>query len=266
MAEEDNRHIKAEASARNMRQLLILEEMARLGVPATPSEINRGIGLPKQTIHRIFATLEEAGFVQREHDGRSYSPGPRARQMSAGLISSLRVRSARLVVMNALAERIGETCNLAIPDRDGMLYLDRVETHWPLRIQFPIGTKVPFHCTAAGKLFLSTLTPRRLDLMLEKGAFERRTPQTLTDPAALKAEIKTIRKQGYSQDNEEFMDGMVALAVAVRDANGRMFASLSFHAPTPRMSMHSALEYIDDLREAAEALSRIVTSEGALET
>ena len=58
---------------------MVIEEIARAGVPVTPTDVNAAIGLPKPTIHRLFATLEEEGFLQRDMDGRTYSPGPRLR-------------------------------------------------------------------------------------------------------------------------------------------------------------------------------------------
>lgn len=252
-----------EQVGRSIRLLLILEEIARLGVPATPTRVNREIGLPKQTLHRIFQSLEAEGFLQREHDGRSYAPGPRFRTMATGVISSERLREARLSVMRALAADVGETCNLAIPDRDAMIYLDRVETDWPLRVQFPTGTSVPLHCTASGKLYLSTLAPSRLERVLNAGNFARRTDRTITDPKVLAAEIESIRLSDYSRDNEEFIDGMIAVAVPVKDAYGRMVSSLSFHAPTPRMSLDVALTYLDRLRAAADELTRIIVDDSA---
>ena len=81
-----------------MRLLLLLEEVANTGVPVTPTVLNAKLGLPKPTIHRLFATLEAEGFLQRDIDGKSYSPGRRLREMSVGVLSSLRIRSARLAV------------------------------------------------------------------------------------------------------------------------------------------------------------------------
>jgi len=255
----DDENHSAETVPRSIRLLLILEEIARVGTPATPTEINRTIGLPKQTLHRQFAQLENAGFLQREHDGRSYSPGHRMRDMAYGVISSTRVRSARLAVMSKLAEEIGETCNLAIPERDAMIYLDRVETKWPMRIQFPVGTKVPFHCTASGKLYLSSLPRVRLERLLRNTPLERKAKNTITSRTKLLAEIGRIRELGYSQDNEEFVDAMIALAVPIKDANGRLVSTLAFHAPTPRMSMDIAHTHLDRLREAADELTQLLT-------
>jgi DNA-binding IclR family transcriptional regulator len=249
---------KEETTLRSLRFLLILEEIAQIGKPVTPTEVNKALGLPKQTLHRMFTTLEDVGFLQREIDGRSYSPGARMRSLAIKTISSTRIRSARLAIMQKLSDRVKETVNLAIPDRDCMIYLDRIESDWPLRIQLPIGTKVPFHCTATGKLYLSTLTKQRLESLLNNLNFESHTSKTIIDPDALKAEIRTIKKQGFASDHEEFVDGMIALAVPIFDETKRMTAALSFHAPTQRMDMSMAKEHLDDLKNAAHELSILI--------
>ena len=146
---DDDDKEPSDTSLRSLRLLMILEEAARIGMPATPTEINRAIGLPKQTLHRMVATLENQGFLQREHDGRTYSPGRLLRSMATQVVASVRYSAARVAVMNSLADDIGETCNLVIPDRSDMIYVDRVETKWPLRIRLEVGSKVPLHCTAS---------------------------------------------------------------------------------------------------------------------
>ena len=244
----------------NMRLLAILEAVARHGAPVTPTEINLRMNLPKPTIHRLFATLEEERFLQREIDGRSYSPGPRMNRLAVETVSAVRVRGARLAVMERLAREIGETCNLAIPDRDAMIYLDRVETHWPLRIQLPVGTRVPLHATAAGKMYLSSLDDDRLGRYLANVEFEPRSASTIVDAGALREAVAHTRKAGYATDDEEFMDGMVAVAVPILDRQGSLFATLSVHAPTQRLSLEQALLHVDALNGAARELARIVNA------
>lgn len=244
----------------NLRLLLVLEVVARAGVPVTPTDVNAQIGLPKPTIHRLFTTLEEEGFLQRELDGRTYTVGQRFRKISMNVLSSLRVRTARLAVLNALAEKIGETCNIAVPDRQMMIYLDRIETKWPLRIQLPIGTQVPFYCTASGKMYLSSLQDSHLQRYLGAAQFESRTSQTITKANRLREEIERTKAQGYAEDNEEFMDGMIALAVPINDDQGRLLSTLSFHAPTQRLTLAQSHNHLPDLRAAAKELSNLVTS------
>lgn len=242
----------------NLRLLMVLEEMASVGVPITPTEVNQVLGLPKPTIHRLFATLEAEGFIQRDIDGRSYSPGQRMRALSSGILSSLRIRTARLAILTRLGEEIGETLNVALPERDGMIYIDRVETKWPLRIQLPIGTRVPFYCTASGKLYLSSLSPRHLDNYVHATILEQHTKRTLTNPDKLIREIEGVRANGYSIDEEEFMEGMIAVGVPITEANGRLVSTLSFHAPVQRLSMKGALQHIDALKQAAAHLSSLL--------
>lgn len=245
----------------NLRLLLLLEEVARVGVPVTPTDVNQRLGLPKPTIHRLFSTLEAEGFLQREIDGRSYTPGRRMRDLSTGVLTSLRIRTARLAVLNALADEIGETCNISVPDRDSMTYIDRVETKWPLRIQLPVGTHVPFYCTASGKMYLASLNPAHLERYVHAARLEPRTAHTITDPQRLLAEIDETRERNYSQDNEEFMDGMIALAVPILDGHGRLLSTLSFHAPTQRLNMSDAHGYLAQMNSAAIDLSRLIIEE-----
>ena len=237
-----------------------MEEVARAGVPVTPTEVNGVIQLPKPTIHRLFSTLEAEGFLQRELDGKSYSPGPRLRNLSMNVFSSLRIRTARLAVMGRLADEIGETCNLAIPERKGMVYLDRVETKWPLRIQLPIGTEVPFYCTASGKMYLSSLGNGHLRRYLGAVELTAHTYKTITDQDQLLDEIKQTRKRQFSVDNEEFMEGMIAIAVPILDNQERLISTLSFHAPTQRLSLDEAHDHLEALRTAASELSQLVTA------
>jgi DNA-binding IclR family transcriptional regulator len=244
----------------NLRLLLVLEEMAAAGAPVTPTDVNQTLDLPKPTIHRLFATLEAEGFIQREIDGKGYSPGQRLRRMSAGILSSLRIRTARVAVLTRLADQIGETCNVALPDRDAMTYIDRVETKWPLRIQLPIGTRVPFYCTASGKLYLSSLNDQHLARYAHAAELTQFTERTITTPEDLIEEIQAVRRNGFAQDNEEFMDGMIAIGVAITDPNGRLVSTLSFHAPVQRLSMSDAARHLDALREAAASLSGLLAN------
>lgn len=241
-----------------LRLLTLLEEVVSRGGPVTPTELSGVTDLPKATLHRLFQTLEAEGYLQREPDGRSYSVGPRARKLAVATMSSMRMRTPRLAIMRALARDIGETCNFAIPDRESMIYLDRVETEWPLRVQFSVGAHVPFYCTAGGKIYLSTLSDLRLDSYLRNAELQQMTPSTLTDPEALRAEILKIREQGYAVDNEEFLEGVIAFAMPLRDKYGRMPATIAFQGPTQRISIEAGYTYLPRLKRAADELSDLL--------
>lgn len=234
-----------------LRTLEVLDQVAKLGVPVTPAAVNKYLGFPKPTIHRLFATLEAQGYVQRELDGKSYSPGPRLRALSLSVLSSERIRTARLAILSKLAEDIGETCNIAWAEHWNMIYVERVETKWPLRIQFATGAKIPLYCTAAGKLYLSSLTKAQVDTYFKTVMREPAGKNALSGEAALRDNLAEIRAQGFASDDEEFIDGMVALAVPIHDESGRVASTLSFHAPTARMNLAQALDHLPLLTAAA---------------
>lgn len=243
--------------APNLRLLAIIEEVARAGVPVSPAALAEALELPIPTVHRLLATAESEGFLQRDVDGRSFGPGGRIRRLSANILSSQRIRTERLLVLRELAQKVGETCNLAAPSRYGMVYLDRVETHWPLRIQLPVGSQVPFHCTASGKMYLSSLRSDKLNRVLKWLELERKTDQTLTDEKKLRRELLETRQRSYSTDNGEFMEGMTAIAVPIRDGQNRLLSTLSIHAPVQRHDIASLGGKYKDLREAADRIEEL---------
>ncbi len=244
-----------------LRLLLVLEEVARQGVPVTPSDINQKLRLPKPTIHRLFATLEEEGFLQRNLGGKGFIPGARLRVLAAEVLSARSLRSARMAAMTALAEEVGETCNLAVPDGEEMLYLERVETKWPLRIQLPVRSRVPLYCTAGGKLYLGSLSEAQLEAYLQHRTLSPHTTHTITRRADLIKELDRVRREGHAEDAEEFMEGMIALAVPVNDPSGRLLSTIAIHAPVQRMALKEARRHLPRLREAAAELSRLISDD-----
>jgi DNA-binding IclR family transcriptional regulator len=245
----------------NLRALLILETLAQSGRAMTPTELGAEIGLPKPTIHRLCTTLEDEGFLVREpHDGR-LRPARRATVLAAGLHAAARIDISRRLVLKSVASRIGETCNLAAPGASGMIYLDRVDTPWPMRFQLPVGTEVPFHCTASGKLFLSTYGDRALDTVLASLDLTPEGPNCATTPGVLRQRLDEIRAAGYSWDNEEFMAGMIAFAVPIRDPGGRFIAALAFHAPMQRISFEDGRQHVATLRDGAARIEALFLSD-----
>ncbi|MEM8750994.1 MAG: IclR family transcriptional regulator [Pseudomonadota bacterium] len=241
----------------NLRMLLILETLALADKPLTPTEINKSIGLPKQSIHRLCQTLMDEGFLVRDMEGKRLKPAQRLMTIARGLFSSRHLNVARRQVLLAISEATGETVNFAVPEAEGMTYLDRVETDWIFRIELPIGSRVPFYCTASGKCYLASLSNAELERVFKTLRLTARTENTLTTREALVTELNQVREQGYAIDNEELFSGMIALAVPVTDRNGRYFASVAFHGPTQRLNHEKLLEHISTMRESAKKLSSV---------
>ncbi|MEH6473134.1 MAG: IclR family transcriptional regulator [Halopseudomonas sp.] len=242
-------------SSAALRALSVLEAVASSAEPITATEINQKLKLPKPTMHRLCQMLELEGYLQPSLDGRGYRPGNRLSKMAMGVLSNNdHLRTERHAILQRLSNEVGETCNISIPDGVEMVYFDRVETHWPLRVQLQINDRVPVYCTASGKLFLSNLPSAKRGRLIDKLHFERRTPNTINDKEQLKAELKRIRRDDIGIDNEEFMQGMVAVAVPLRNQEGQFYGALAVHAPSARMRLEIALEQVPKMQAAASEL------------
>ena len=160
--------MKRERGSTIERVLDILDTVAASTKPLSATEINEVLNLPKATAHRLCAKLEARGYLLKRIDGKSYQPGNRLFDVAVGVLASSRFGATRHAILTELSEKVGETCNIAYPDGLYMAYSDRVETKAPLRLQFPIGMRVPLYCTASGKLYLSTLQKSRRKAVINK--------------------------------------------------------------------------------------------------
>src|SRR5690606_30936917 len=115
-------------------------------------------------------------------------------------------------ILQELAELVQETCNITMSSGDDIVYLDRVERNWPPRFALHAGSRVPFHCTASGKLLLSFMPKQQRERLLVQLPLRGSTEHTITDLDKLRKELAEIRKNGYSINAGEFMPGMVAIA------------------------------------------------------
>ncbi len=245
----------------NLRMILIMEVIAKAGIPLSPTEINRELGLPKQTIHRVCNTMIEEGLLVRDGAGNRLRPSRRTREIATGILTASRFHIIRRQILQSVADEVGETVNFVMPEDDGMNYVDRIETDWSFRVQLPVGSHVPFHCTASGKVFLSCLPSAKRKKMVNALNLEQLTSNTITDIDQLLSELKQISKQGFAIDNEEFMDGMVAIAVPVFDPELRYHASLAFHGPIMRLSIEGMTAKFDLLQKASHKLSETLFGE-----
>ena len=237
------------------RAFSILELVAASGRALTVLEISEIQNIPKPTVHRLCAKLADQGYLSREPTGRHFRGGPKLVAMSFNALRHDGTRDERHAILEALVEELGETCNFTMRAGNAVLYLDRVEARWPLRLQLDPGSRVPLHCTASGKLFLASLTPERLERILAVLKLAPHTPHTITTRAALEEELSRIAVRGYSLDSQEFLLGLIAIAVPIKDAADRTVAAVACHAPSARLSLDQALAYLPQLRAAATRLS-----------
>lgn len=246
------------------KALRVLEEVAARKRPLAIAEIAAALDLPQPTAHRIVATLERLGFVGREPARRRVIEGPRLVKLGLDTLHAAAGSGTRHAILAALAKKTGESCNLGVVSGGEVIYLDRVESQWPLGLRFEAGSRVPLHCTAIGKLMLAQMPDTMLAAHLASGRLARYTSTTITEPRKLSEDLARIRRQGYSIDNQEFMSGVVCMAVPVKGPReGQVCAGLAISAAQARVTLTGVKRYLPDLRAAADRVARALAEDGA---
>lgn len=249
------------AGTRSLRALEIIEAVARARRPMAVSELTEALDLPRPTAHRLITLLIEEGFLLRQIGSRKLVVGPHMLRIGMSAMTQEDDRGARRAILQEVADETGETVNLSMPDGDKMVYVERVETDWPLRLQFAIGSRVPLHCTAAGKLYLSQLSQHARKSLIRAMPLKRHTPNTITDPIALEAAVTAISKTRFGLDDEELLQGMVAAAVPITDSAGTMIAAVAVQAPVARFAMNDLRQFEPLLRKASIRLAGVLLPE-----
>ncbi len=236
-----------------------------LGVLEAVTEHPQGVGLPdlaaklglsRQTVHRVLCQLENTGLLMRDPVRERFSMGPRLARLSLTALASNNGWAPIRATLQEVVDEVGETCNIGVLDGLDYVYVERIQCQWPLRLHIEVGNRSPAHCLSGGKILLAHLEPRACARLIRSRKLVARTPRSITNAADLEAEFERIRAQGYSLSNEENFEGIVAVAVPVKNAQGQVLAALTMHGPLPRLSVEGCEAHVPRLRQAAQRVAR----------
>lgn len=233
------------------RALAILTQVSNSDEPLAATNIAARLSLPVPTVHRLVRHLEELGFLERTLGSKRLSVGPALQKLALAALVNSDIRGQRRATLKSLVDVVKETCNITVLDGDEVAYIDRVESQWPLRTHLHPGSRVPMHCGASGKIFLAHMPAYRRRRFLYTTPLQRMTDKTVTDPQTIEEELKEVRRLGYAVDNEEFLNGLVGLAVPIFDLSNRVCATVSMHSPTIRHSAETIRQHVPTLQRTA---------------
>jgi IclR family transcriptional regulator, acetate operon repressor len=224
---------------------LVLESDA----PRALGELAADAGLPKSTASRILGALERNGLVEQEGMRGAFRAGPVMARFAGRGISLRRLAELSERPMAALSEATGETINVAVAGPSGVEHVAQVDSVHYLGTSHWVGRRVPYHCSANGKVLLAFSAAGAV-----AGELEPRTSRTITEPALLAAELESVRREGYATAADELELGLSAVAAPVLDDSGRAIAALSVSGPTLRLSPRRIAELHPIVIKQARAL------------
>lgn len=223
--------------------------VAELGV----TDVAVMLQMHKSTVHRLLLTLEQEGFV-RQVAGR-YSLTWRVLEIAAGIPVRAGLSATALKHLTTLVADTGETAHLAVLDGGKVLYVEKVTGTHQLRMPSAVGTRVPLHATALGKVLLGGLDEETKERLIAGTELQPITPHTIVDPKVLRRHVKQAVKQGYATDAEEIEQGLMCIAAPIVDqTTGVTCAAISIAGPASRIQARQD-HNIQAVRDTAAALS-----------
>ena len=231
---------------------LRVASMLQLEGGLTVSQVAERLGVARSTAHRLLAMLVYRDFAVQD-ENRVYRPGPVLEIATHSQSRVAALRAAALPHLQRLVAQLNETANLAIRTRDTARFILSVECDQALRVGSREGMVFPAHRTTAGLLLLAELPPAELAEVYAEERYRDR-PGERPDLTALRAELSRIRRTGYALNRERSERGLVAVGVAVRDANGVAHAGLSVSLPSVRYQPRQLASLVAKLHATARAI------------
>ena len=198
------------------------------------ADLAKRTGIPRATAFRLLSTLEQAGFLAKEHG--AYQLGIKCFVLGNIVAGGLDLRETARPHLAALRESTRETTQIAILDHWQVVYLERMLS--PLSVGYMrsrAGAILPAYCTGLGKALLAFRPEAEVAAWAATQKFTALTPRTITSAKRLMKELAVIRERGYGLDQEEREKGVTCIAAPIFNHTGDVVAAISVAGPTERM-------------------------------
>jgi DNA-binding IclR family transcriptional regulator len=221
----------------------------------TLGQIAEHLGVHKSTALRLLQTLEEGGFVRRVPGG-AYGMGFQLIALGQLALDQVEARSLAHPILHELSEKYGHTVHLGELAGDQVVYVDKIDGRGTVAMGSRIGLPAQAHTAAVAKVILAYQDEQTRARILERAAFTRFTPTTITDADALEADLALTRERGWAEDDGEHEDYINCLALPVFDARGRVTHGISITALRAVAPLAELRADLDEFREAAHQISK----------
>lgn len=240
-----------ESVDRALSLLLVFENTDAISV----SEASHNLGVSRSTAYRLLSMLQYRGFVRQDARTKAYMAGPALLRVGLAAVQQLDVRAAARSLLEKVVESVDETAHIMCLQRADAFFLDCVEGTKMIRSTPRVGTSLPAHCTAGGKVLLAALPRYRLDALLSDRRLPGLTKHSITSVTKLLKELDQIREQGYAIDDEESELGLRAVAMRVDHPHVRLSvdAAIAIAGPTTRMTDEVIQSCLAETRKAMDS-------------
>ncbi|MGC5171929.1 IclR family transcriptional regulator domain-containing protein [Microbacterium sp. DT81.1] len=217
----------------------------------TLSDVARRTGLTRAAARRFLLTLETLGYVRS--DARAFALTPRVLELGFSYLSALSLPGIVQPHLEALSREVGESVSAAVLDGPDIVYVARVPTRRIMSVRITIGTRFPAYATSMGRVLLASLASGEVDAAAS--TLPALTERTVTEPAALRAELARVSDQGWALVDGELEPGLRSIAAPLHARDGAVVAAINVSTSSTRDSVEHLLEaYLPLLLRTAQAI------------
>jgi len=224
----------------------ILECFYKKDSALTITELSEILKTYPSTIHRVLETLKYRGYVEKDSVSKKYFLGLKLIEMGIYRINKLDLVKVAYPFLRKLVDQFNENVYLGIYYDEKVLYLTKVESTHRVTMSTHIGETAPLHCTALGKILLTSLSKEEINKILSKGKLQRFTEKTITNKKLLKAEVNKVKKQGFALDLGEYEKDVFCIATSVLNYQGKIIGAISVSLPYYRLDSKTKLNNIKE--------------------
>ncbi len=217
-----------------VRTFAVLELLGRSGFPLSLTAIADASNLDKATVRRFLITLTELGYVERIGSGE-YRLTSRILELSTTYLRTVSLPHEALPFLEAFCRETGTATSVAILDGTTAIYVAHMSVTEALSIGVRIGTRLPAHATAAGKMLLAMLSPEDVASRYPDEILPTFTAYTTTRVTHLIGALQEIRRQGWALNEEEYETGVRAAACPLRSVDGKVMSVLNVSTRTDQI-------------------------------
>jgi IclR family pca regulon transcriptional regulator len=220
----------------------------------TIAQISIHTGIPRAAVRRCLHTLKQLGYADSEMN--NFFLRPKILGLGYAYLSSTPLSVSAQPCLDAITQRLHESCSLAVLDDDEVLYLARSATSRVMSVALNPGSRLPAYCTSLGRVMLSALPEPALERYLARTRLRALTPHTATTQKRLRDILAGVREAGYAVVEEELEIGLRSIAVPARGASGSVVAAVNVGAQAARVSRRQMEEeFLPVLRKGADELA-----------
>ncbi|MFP5302018.1 IclR family transcriptional regulator [Cobetia sp. SIMBA_158] len=214
------------------RGLRILEMFSSSRKVLTTNDFAEELGTSNSAIYRIVITLTDMGYLKKIARN-TYELGPQVISLGFSYLASRDLVEVVAPHLDTLRDQTTMSCHLSVREGTDAIYLYRAFAAQRISVNIPIGSRLPCHVSAMGRILLTVLGEDELQQLYRQIRLDDYPPPAPQNLPALKDAIEEARRQGWVESRSDYA---TAIATGLYDHTGHLVGAINISGPDAMMA------------------------------